>query len=67
MLELLREKPRLQEEQVIELFVKLQAAHSTTEEQSASQTREEEFQEDELWQEVQDVLSTQSRQFRTHW
>ena len=47
----------------MELFVKLQAAHSTTEEQSISQISEEEFQEERLWQDVQEVLSAQSRQF----
>ena len=57
----------LQEEQAMELLVKLQAAHSATEEQSISQIRAVEFQEDELWHEVQDVLSIQSRQFWTHW
>ena len=61
--ELLREKPMLQEEQAMELFVKLQAAHSATEEQSISQISEEEFQEERLWQDVQEVLSAQSRQF----
>ena len=53
----------LQEEQAMELFVKLQAAHSATEEQSISQISEEEFQEERLWQDVQEVLSAQSRQF----
>ena len=57
----------LQEEQAMELLVKLQAAHSATEEQSISQAREEEFQREILRQVVHDVLSAQSRQFRTHW
>ena len=44
-----------------------QVKHSATEEQSASQKREVEFQRDRLWQLVHDVLSRQSRQFRRHW
>ena len=51
----------------MDLLVKSQEKHSTTWEQSASQTREVEFQRDRLWQERQELLSTQSRQFWTHW
>ena len=47
----------------MELLVKSQENHSTTEEQFASQAREVEFQSERLWQVVQDVLSMQSRQF----
>ena len=57
----------MQPVQWMELSAKSQEKHSTTGEQSASQTREVEFQRDRLWQLVQDVLSRQSRQFMTHW